>query len=294
MSAATDALIAQERLPAEYAGIVAEYWAPLADELVRRKRPGQALLVAVNGGQGSGKTTLCRFLEVLLAERGLRAATLALDDFYLPLAARQELAATVHPLFATRGVPGTHEVAAMHGAFDALLAGGDACVPQFDKAHDDRSAQARPIAGPVDIILFEGWCVACPPQDDAALAIPVNPLEEQEDASGEWRAEVNRQLRGPYADLFGRMDMLVMLAVPGIAAVRANRALQERKLAETRPGAAAVMNEAALDRFIMHYERLTTHMLERLPQQADIVVRIGNDHRPVGWPDGLARPGAVA
>ena len=70
-----------------------------------------ALVVGLTGSQGSGKSTLAARLPPLLAARNLRAAVLSLDDLYLPKAERQRLAREVHPLLATRGVPGTHEVA---------------------------------------------------------------------------------------------------------------------------------------------------------------------------------------
>ena len=41
------------------------------------------------------------------------------------------------------------------------------------------------------------------------------------------------------------------------------------------------MDEAALDRFVMHYERLTRWMLEEMPARADIVIQIGADQRPL-------------
>ena len=95
-----------------------------------------------------------------------------------------------------------------------------------------------------------------------------------------WRREVNRRLATDYAELFGRIDMLVMLEVDGFEAVRANRLLQERKLAAANPGGTAIMDEAALDRFLMHYERLTRWQLEEMPGRADIVIGIGSDQRP--------------
>jgi D-glycerate 3-kinase len=39
------------------------------------------------------------------------------------------------------------------------------------------------------------------------------------------------------------------------------------------------MDDAALDRFLMHYERLTRWMLEEMPAQADVVIAIGADQR---------------
>ena len=277
MSDAIAALIAGERLPGSYREIVDRYWQPVAAEIARRAETRRPLLVGINGAQGSGKTTLCRFLEPLLAERGLAAATLALDDLYLTRAAREGLGANIHPLFVTRGVPGTHDVALGQAILDRLLAGQSAELPIFDKASDDRAADTRHVAGPVDIVLFEGWCVGARPQPSAALAEPVNALERDEDPTGTWRRAVNRRLATDYAELFARLDMLIMLKVPDFEAVRAHRRLQESKLG-TGP---AVMDDAALERFLAHYQRLTEAMLEEMPARADVLVEIGRDQNPV-------------
>ncbi len=272
------ALVAAEDLPPDYLDVVERHWQPLAGRIAARAGP--ALVVGINGAQGSGKTTLCRFLEVLLHQRGLRAVTLSLDDLYLTRAERQETATEHHPLFATRGVPGSHDVARGEDLLDRLTAGRPAALPRFDKAADDRSRESVLIDPPVDIVLFEGWCLGARPQPAAALRQPVNRLEAEDDPQGLWRREVNRRLATDYAALFARLDMLVMLEVAGFEAVRANRRLQEEKLAHRRPGAPALMDEAALDRFLMHYERLTRWMLAEMPARADIVIPIGPDQRP--------------
>ena len=277
MSDAIAVLIADERLPASYREIVERYWQPVAAEIARRAETRRPLLVGINGAQGSGKTTLCRFLEKLLAERGLAAATLALDDLYLTHAAREGLAANIHPLFATRGVPGTHDVALGHAILDRLLAGQSAELPIFDKARDDRATETRVVEGPVDVVLFEGWCVGARPQSAATLIEPVNALERDDDASGIWRRAVNRRLLTDYAELFRRLDMLVMLKVPDFNAVRAHRGLQEAKLG----AGPAVMDDSALERFLAHYQRLTQFTLEEMPARADVLVEIGRDHNPV-------------
>jgi pantothenate kinase-related protein Tda10 len=87
---------------------LAERLAPLVAAAAAHARP---LVVGLTGPQGSGKSTLAARLPDLLAAAGLNAGVLALDDLYLTKAERQRLAADVHPLFATRGVPGTHDVA---------------------------------------------------------------------------------------------------------------------------------------------------------------------------------------
>jgi D-glycerate 3-kinase len=103
-----DSLIAAHGLPATYRDVVEQYWQPLATAIARKATSRHPLIVGINGAQGSGKSTLCAFLEVLLAARRLRAVTLSIDDLYLGKTDRQALAREIHPLFATRGVPGTH------------------------------------------------------------------------------------------------------------------------------------------------------------------------------------------
>jgi D-glycerate 3-kinase len=276
MSGGIAALIEAERLPADYRAVVDDYWRPLAEKIASHAEAKRPLVVGINGAQGSGKTTLCKFLEPLLAERGLRAVILSLDDLYLSRAERALAAADHHPLFATRGVPGTHDVERGMAILDRLLAGKSAELPVFDKALDEPSAETRHVEGPVDIVLFEGWCVGAAPQTAADLREPVNALERDEDPDGIWRREVNRRLATDYAELFTRIDLLVVLKVPDFESVRAHRRVQEKRLG----WGPAVMGEAALDRFLAHYQRLTEHMFREMPARADILVEIGRDQRP--------------
>lgn len=246
---------------------------------------GRPILVSLCGAQGSGKSTTAARLSGQLAGRGLAAVVLSIDDVYLTRAERLTLAETVHPLLATRGVPGTHDVALAHETLSALLGAGPDTVtalPAFDKAIDDRLSQASwpRHAGPVDVVLFEGWCVAARPQPPEALEPPINALERDEDADGRWRAYVNAQLAAPYADLFARIDLRLFLAAPGFDAVEGWRAQQEAGLVRG-PDTPPPMDAAALRRFIAHYERLTRWMLEDEP--ADVVVELGYDRRPLGW-----------
>jgi D-glycerate 3-kinase len=257
--------------------VVADYWRPLAQEIARRTERKRPLVVGVNGAQGSGKTTLCRFLQVLLPQLGFTAVTLALDDLYLSRAERAQAAADRHQLFATRGVPGTHDIERGMAILDRLLTGKAADLPIFDKAHDERSADTRHVAGPVDVVLFEGWCVGAAPQSPADLREPVNDLERDEDPDETWRCEVNRRLATDYAKLFARIDLLVMLKVPDFDTVRAHRRVQEERLG----WGPAVMDETALDRFLAHYQRITEHMFAEMPARADILVEIGRDQRPI-------------
>ena len=289
-AAGIDALIAQERLPDDFRATVDSVLRPLGRRIFAdHARLGRPLVVGLCGSQGSGKSTFALFLAALLEAGGLRAAVLSLDDLYLTSGERRELAARRHPLLATRGPPGTHDVALGLRTLDALTAGegGLVSLPRFDKARDTRAnAAAWPrVQAPVDVVLFEGWFVGARAEPDAALDVPVNPLERDEDVDGAWRSGVNHALAGEYQALFGRLDLLVLLQAPGFGHVQAWRTLQERKLAarlaaEARPG--GVMDDGALARFIMHYERLTRWILQEMPGRADVVIRLGADHAVAG------------
>lgn len=273
-------LMARERLPASYADELERWQRPLAERIVGWAKARRSLVVGVCAPQASGKTTLCAVLEQLLGEAGLRAVTLSLDDLYLGREARTRLAGEVHPLLGVRGVPGTHDVALGIRMIDALRRSDDVVLPRFDKAADDRApaGTGRSVVGPMDVILFEGWCVGARPQAATALAEPVNRLEAEEDARGVWRRWVNAQLAGPYAGLFGRIDRLVMLAPPGFEVVAGWRKAQERKLRErlAQEGLppSRAMSDTQVERFVAHYERLTRWVLEEMPGRADAVVSL--------------------
>ncbi|GAA0321354.1 kinase [Sphingomonas oligophenolica] len=281
------ALIVDHDLPEQYLDIVEHYWRPLAHRIAEvRATLSRPIIIGVNGAQGSGKSTLCDFLaRSLLPEIGLSAATLSLDDLYLSRAARERLARDVHPLFATRGVPGTHDVELGRVILDRVISGqpGEIRLPRFDKRNDDCAPiKAWPrLALPIDVFLFEGWCIGAQPRGDAALVEPINALERDEDSAGIWRRHVNRALAGAYQALFERIDLLVMLQPPSFEAVAANRALQERKLAAS--GAKGrTMDAAALHRFMLHYERLTRHMFAEMPARADVLFHLDDNQRPIG------------
>lgn len=265
-----------------------DIYIPLAAILEEKARSlGDTLVAGVNGAQGAGKSTLCRLLQVVLEQGfGLRVACFSIDDIYHTAAERTRLARQVHPLLATRGVPGTHDVdlgLRMISELKRLKDGQQLELPLFNKAIDDRYPQQdwRQTAGPVDLILFEGWCVGARPQNEEELVEPVNILERREDPERTWRRYVNRQLQEDYSKLFAELDFLIMLKVPDMQSIMNWRSLQEQKLAATtaRQANSKIMSREALERFIMHYERLTRAMLDEMPKRAQLVLELNAAHQ---------------
>ncbi len=281
MSAADlDRFIAEEQLPESFRRTAELVCEPLAARAQRRRIDRKrCAVIGLCGAQGSGKTTVAKYAQLLLQDRGMRAVALSLDDFYLTHDARQRLAREVHPLLATRGPPGTHDVAMAAAAIDQLRAKGKVALPRFDKATDTRTPRGtwETLASPVDVILLEGWCVGAVSQGEAALAIPVNDLERDEDPKGIWRHYVNDQLDGPYKALFARLHDLVLLEAPSFDVVAGWRAEQEAKLRAKGQGG---MDEAQVARFVSYYERLTRWILAEMPGRADWVITLDTERNP--------------
>ena len=270
-------------LPSDTVRLLDGVYRPVAGWLAHlRRQQTPPLLIGINGAQGSGKSTFCALIEpLLLSSHGLRAVTLSIDDVYRTRHERRSLAAEIHPLCAVRGVPGTHDIALAERIINQLLLGqAPVSIPRFDKATDDRKppSEWNTVNAPVDIILFEGWCVGCPelPRWEA----PHNPRERRDDPDGQWMRWSAECLETAYTDLFQRLNALIMIAVPSMATVRESRWLQEQRLWErhsrrpsTSPRPVGLMSHEEIVDYVALFERYTEHMLRVLPARADALIR---------------------
>ncbi len=247
-------------------------WALASSVLAPLLAARGARVVAISGSQGSGKSTLAAILVESLAHLGVRAASASIDDFYLTLAERRQLARDVHPLLETRGVPGTHDVAWLERALRAARDGAaEVVLPRFDKGADDRAGSETLKA---DVLVIEGWCLGVTPQAEAALAEPVNALERHEDTGGIWRNWVNEQISCHYVPLWSLPEFWIHLRAPGFGVVEAWRGQAESKLP-----IAQRMDGAALARFVAHYERLTSWQLANAPRGPGVALALDRERR---------------
>lgn len=242
--------------------------------MARADDPAHVPLIGVAGAQGSGKSYQCR--RYVAAHP--RIAHFSLDDVYFTKAERAALAKRFHPLFATRGPPGTHTLGLAVQTIAALRAAGPSTetqLPRFDKAADDRAPESTwpKFVGRPEAILFDGWCLGALP--DALGDKPLNALEAQEDAAGVWRARIREDLAERYAMFFAQFDAILYLKPPSWDAVKRWRSEQEienlgRPMNDT--------DHARLDRFLMHYERITKSMMTGEHVASVVVTQDENRH----------------
>lgn len=275
----------QQQLPDEYRQLIKQWFAPLAETIKsHQKSANHPIIVGINGAQGSGKSTLASCLKWLLEQQyRLRVISLSLDDFYFTREERQRLADGIHPLLATRGVPGTHDIAlARKTLSDLLYTHLPVLIPRFNKATDDRYPPefADRINEPVDVIVLEGWCLGASAEDESSLSVPVNDLEANDDPNGDWRRYVNEQLALFYPKLFELIDLWIMLKAPSFDCVFNWRLEQENKLRQKAQNQRHVMDAQQLARFIKFYQRITENTLITLPSQVHYLFEL-NEKRQI-------------
>lgn len=276
--------IRENRLPQQFANTASNFYLPLVEEIFAltqaKKKP---VFIGINGCQGSGKSTLVDFVEsVLRSQKGLDVLTMSLDDFYYPRDTRRQLAKDLHPLFMTRGVPGTHKIDVLTSIISQFKEPQlPMFIPRFNKAEDEpwHMDYWPYITEMPDVILIEGWCWGVPAQSEQQLEHPINTLEAEMDKKGIWRHHVNTQLREKFEDAYTHMDYWVCLKAPSFDCVYQWRLEQEQKLAakiakgNSKKGKnSAIMNAKQVKHFIEYFRRLTEHSFSTIAKTANAIL----------------------
>jgi D-glycerate 3-kinase len=238
-------------------------------------------LIGLSGAPGTGKSSLAHLICTLLNEFGTDSLVISLDDYYLSKQQRSKAAAT-HPLFAQRGVPGTHDWSRLVEDLDKIRSGEvkDLRLPRFDKMKDDRVPFEKFIrlTQPPRVVFLEGWLIGAPPQTSADLCQPVNQTEALQDSDGRWRKQVNETLARYHHDLDTRLDARWVMAVPGCAQVIDWRWQQEQE--SIRTGHQGYLNNRkAVSDFLDQFQRIAQHMCSTCRQWADIIINIDQQHQ---------------
>jgi D-glycerate 3-kinase len=161
-------------------------------DLPSRSGTSFPIFVALQGPQGSGKTSVTERVKGMLSEANedhvsYHVATLSIDDLYLPHAQLNALASAHpgNPFLRGRGLPGTHDIqlglSLLRSLKDINRSRADNIrIPRFDKSlfdgKGDRLPESEwtPVHGPLDVVLLEGWCVGFYPQSRQYIEAHMN------------------------------------------------------------------------------------------------------------------------
>ena len=247
------------------------------------KKDNKTKVIGLSGGQGAGKSTITDILKFILKKKfGLELCVFSIDDFYKTKKERKHMSEDIHPLFLTRGVPGTHDVNLIEKTLSKLKKKKfkTVLIPKFDKSTDDRFIKSKwtKITKAPNIIIFEGWCVGAINQNEKILKKPINLIERKYDKSFKWRKKVNNQLKKPYKKIFSKIDKLIYLKAPSFNHIFQWRLDQEQKLKLTSKNK-NTMSKSKIREFIMFYERITKHMMKDFYRISDLTIFLDKNHR---------------
>ena len=265
-------------------GKLNKFYIPLSDWIYSiYKKDNKIKIIGLSGGQGAGKSTITGILKLILKKKyRLNLCVFSIDDFYKTKADRKKMSSKVHPLFLTRGVPGTHDTNLINKTLKKLKQKRfkTVLIPKFDKSIDDRANKNKwqKIRNRPNIIIFEGWCVGARNQKESDLKKGLNKIEKEHDSKLQWRKTVNRYLKNQYKNLFNKIDKLVYLKAPNFNRIFKWRLLQEEKLKLTSKNK-KTMSKYKVREFIMFYERITKHMMKDFSKISDLTIFLDNSHR---------------
>ena len=110
---------------------------PLARKITNLYKKGETTIIGIQGGQGTGKTTLVNFLKEHLISVGYKVESFSIDDFYFSYKKRKQLAKKNknNPFYQIpRGMPGTHKIRELKGVLTKSKQGKSFQIPIFDKS----------------------------------------------------------------------------------------------------------------------------------------------------------------
>jgi len=266
--------------------MIKSFLIPVSFWISKRVNKKKTLIIGLAGGQGSGKTTISSILTLILKKYfKLNVFKISIDDFYKTRKDRKLLSKNKHPLFMTRGVPGTHDIDLMLNFFKKIKDKNfkSLPVPIFDKAIDDRCPKSLwyKIKTKPDVVIFEGWCVGARAQSSNQLKKPINSLEKVYDQGIKWRTHVNNQLKNKYKTLFNQLDGLLYLKAKNFNLLREWRLKQERKLRLSTKNKKnlKIMSSRDVVNFMQTYQRITQQMFKDAVKSSSIIMDLNSKHQ---------------
>ena len=265
-------------------GKLNKFYIPLSEWIYSiYKKDKKTKIIGLSGGQGAGKSTITGVLKLILKKKyKLNLCVFSIDDFYKTKNERKIMSKNIHPLFLTRGVPGTHDLKLVNKTLKNLKKKNfkTVLVPRFDKSIDDRFQKRKwqKIKTRPNIIIFEGWCLGAKHQRNSEVKKPINIIERKYDAKYKWRKKVNKYLKNQYKKIFNKIDKLIYLKAPNFEQIYKWRLLQEEKLKLTSKSK-KTMSKSKVREFIMFYERITKQMMRDFAKISDLTIFLDKSHR---------------
>ena len=227
--------------------------------------------IMIAGSQGSGKSSLSKLIKLYLEKFCYKSVVIiSMDDFYLSKSQRTQLSKNIHPLFLTRGVPGTHDLELMNKKIKQILNKEfPIYLPIFDKVSDSRKRTYKKILK-ADVVIFEGWCAGAQPVGQNYLQKNFNNLEKHKDKNFIWRNSYNKYLN-EYQKLFSQFNFFIYFQFNQWDHVLNWKYKQELELRDKKKDLGL---KKYLREFIQYYEKVSKWMHLKVPKYCNILIKL--------------------
>ena len=256
-----------------------DLWLPLAVKIAtHRQSVGRPLIQGILGGQGTGKTTICQILSLILQQLGYKTLCVSIDDLYKTYRDRLALSQQ-DPRLIWRGPPGTHDVDLGINLLNQILQNhSPVTVPRFDKSafHGAGDRTTPEIVDNIDIVLFEGWFVGVLPIEPQLFTTAPPPIITNEDRT--FARDMNYNLY-TYLPLWQKLDSLIAIVPSDYRYSLQWRKQAERKMIATGKSG---MSETQIEEFVNYFWRSLHPELFIQPlltsANVDIVITVDINH----------------
>ncbi len=252
---------------------------PLIEKVLERYDKNKTAIVGVQGGQGTGKTTLVRYLKKVLNKLGYSSVSFSIDDFYKSYEERIKMAGKFrdNPFYQiARGMPGTHRVEYLKEVLEKIKKGEKFEIPVFDKSLHDaagdiegyENVEERP-----DIVFFEGWLLGMP----CINADELFDICGKNDVDVSWfdAADLGNMMSfcEDYEKLWSYLDLFIVLEAESLKLHYRWRYEQEMSLRKRRGNG---MSKKEVYNFVNHYIPITLLIYEKA--KPDMKLKIDKKH----------------
>lgn len=255
---------------------------PVVEELARIHDKNSTVIVGIQGGQGTGKTTIVKFMEKYLQGKKFKVKSFSIDDFYKTWKERKKLQDKYSDnafYQISRGLPGTHRVEELFSVLKKAKEGKPFKIPAFDKSlhqgKGDVLKKTLKVDTKQDFILFEGWCVGLPDVSSPKLIqiCKKNKIDLKKLDPRLKDHKVVLNFTKNYQKIWKLLDYTVMLKADSSEVHKKWRLLQEKRLKEKK-GESMSKKEAAA--FVEPYLPFTYVCYDLL--DSDVKVLIDEKH----------------
>ena len=251
---------------------------PLAKLVTKQYKKNKTKVIGIQGGQGTGKSTLGAFLVEYLRGIGYSAERFSIDDFYETNKRRLQISKK-YPNNAfyqiPRGMPGTHRTAVLRSTLSKIKAGKNFDIPIFDKSlfegRGDVLKKTKKIKERQDFIIFEGWCIGAPYVSSEVfqkickkhkiILRNLDPLMKDH--------KVVLQFLKKYQSLWKYIDYMIMLKPDSSDLHTIWRYQQEVELIEQKGQG---MSKGQIENFVQPYLPITYLCYEKLKPKVTVMV----------------------